>query len=259
MDELARSDADADQWTNLILKAIAEDGDVLGRKPGRALWPLLWDEKALRNRKASMMTTEGSRAWEALYQQNPTPQEGALFKVSHIQYCDPGEIPEGLQVVRRWDMAASAGKNDFTVGLKLAGPDKFGRFYVLDVVRGQWSVGERNKIIVQTAQRDGPGVRILGPIDPGSSGVEAAQHFRTMLSGYNVRTERETGSKEVRAGAPAAIVEDGRLFLVRGHWNPEFVEELRQFPNGVHDDQVDTLSGAVAELALKAARMIDWG
>lgn len=36
--------------------------------------------------------------------------------------------------------------------------------------------------------------------------------------------------------------------MLRGDWNKAFIEELRNFPNGKHDDQVDAGSDAFNEL-----------
>jgi predicted phage terminase large subunit-like protein len=60
-----------------------------------------------------------------------------------------------------------------------------------------------------------------------------------MLAGYNVSYERVSGSKETRADPFSAQVNAGNVRVVRGAWNSMFIEELRQFPAGKHDDQVD--------------------
>jgi len=44
--------------------------------------------------------------------------------------------------------------------------------------------------------------------------------------------------------------------LLRGEWNRAFLEELRTFPNGVHDDQVDGFSRAFSHLIGRAPMRI---
>jgi predicted phage terminase large subunit-like protein len=44
-------------------------------------------------------------------------------------------------------------------------------------------------------------------------------------------------------------VNAGNIDLLRGEWNRPYVEELRQFPAGKHDDQVDASAGAFNDLA----------
>ena len=56
---------------------------------------------------------------------------------------------------------------------------------------------------------------------------------------------RVTADKFTRALAWANRAEAGKVVLVRGAWNEEFLEEVCQFPNGRHDDQVDAVSLAV--------------
>jgi predicted phage terminase large subunit-like protein len=69
-----------------------------------------------------------------------------------------------------------------------------------------------------------------------------------MLAGYSVKTERVTGDKETRAEPFSGQVNAGNVWLIEGDWNKEFIEELRLFPNGSHDDQVDAAADAFNEL-----------
>ena len=56
---------------------------------------------------------------------------------------------------------------------------------------------------------------------------------------------RPTGSKEVRANPVSAAFERGTIMVVSGGWNNAYIDELTAFPTaGVHDDQVDSTSGA---------------
>lgn len=68
----------------------------------------------------------------------------------------------------------------------------------------------------------------------------------------------ETGAKTTRALPVASQVEAENLAIVSGPWNSAFVEELRDFPNGAKDDQVDALARAFAHLieAAPPARQI---
>ena len=73
-------------------------------------------------------------------------------------------------------------------------------------------------------------------------------YLTRQLSGFIVRTIRETGSKVVRAQPVASQAEIGNIKLTKGHWNKNFLTELDSFPEVKHDDQVDTLSGAFSIL-----------
>ncbi|GDX41194.1 hypothetical protein LBMAG21_14860 [Armatimonadota bacterium] len=146
-------------------------------------------------------------------------------------------------------MAATEGSGDYTVGVKMAGPDPYGYFYVLDVQRGQWSTDRRNRVIREAAERDGEACWIRGAQDPGSAGVDSARAFRHLLAGYSVQTERVSGAKEVRADPLSSRINSGDVRLVRGGWNRDFIEEFRAFPRGRHDDQIDAAADAFTVLA----------
>ena len=96
--------------------------------------------------------------------------------------------------------------------------------------------------IKQTAQMDGKSVSIRLPQDPGQAGKSQAKNFITMLSGFSVKAETVSGDKITRAQPFAAQVNIGNVKMLRGDWNKALIEELRNFPNGTHDDQVDGCS-----------------
>ncbi|GAB0116908.1 phage terminase large subunit [Acidisoma sp. 7E03] len=235
-------------WTVLRLPALAESLDPLGRPAGAALWPLWEDAEALGRKREAM----GERAFAALYQQDPRSPSGGLFLTERIALCDLP--PDGGEVVRAWDLAASLpapGRDpDWTVGLRLERTQD-ARFIVTDLRRLRGTPGEVEAAILATAEADGHSVTIALPQDPGQAGVAQTDYLTRLLAGFTVRTSPETGAKITRAGPVAAQVEAGHLQLLRGGWNRVFLEELRDFPNGQKDDQVDALSRAFMTLVTK--------
>lgn len=233
-------------WELMRFPAIADTGenDPTGRQPGELLSPRYPIEHLLKVKR------EQGTAFEALYQGRPYPAEGGMFKQGKIAFVDVA--PVRARRVRRWDMAATEGAGDYTVGLLMAYAD--GMFYVEDVVRGQWETAERDRIIRETAERDkfryGHGqVKTIGPQDPGSAGKDTARAFVKNLAGYSVETERETGDKVTRADPFSAQWNAGNVAVVRGPWNEVYLNEMYAFPNGRNDDQVDGSSGACNTLA----------
>lgn len=237
------SSEEGENWRVVRMPALAEDGDVLGRRPGEALNPERYPAEELLKIKAVL----GSWAFEALYQQRPMPAEGGMFKrewFSKFVEAVPAQVEAR---VRYWDKAATAGDGDYTVGVRMSWGA--GVYYVEDVTRGRWSPGERDKVIKQCAETDPPGTQIWLEQEPGSSGVDSVQALIRLLAGYSVHADRVTGSKQVRAEPFAAQAEAGNVVLVKGYWNPLFLDELMTFPNGAHDDQVDAASGAFMRLS----------
>jgi len=234
---------DGPNWTVVSLPALAEDDDPLGRQPGAALWPARFDEVDLER----IRTVLGTRSFTALYQQRPTALEGGLFKRAWFDIVPA--VPAQARRVRYWDKAGTDADGDYTAGALIA-MDGDGLYYVADVVRGQWSALERERIIRQTAELDGHDVPIWVEQEPGSGGKESAEATIRALAGWSVRAERVTGDKLTRAQPFAAQCEARNVKLVRADWNAAFLDELTMFPNGRHDDQVDASSGAFAKLLI---------
>ncbi len=234
-----------DGWMVLRLPALAEADDPLGRAPGEALWPE-WEDRAALERKQSLV---GGRMWSALFQQSPRRDVGTLFPVGKIDVVDGA--PADMGSVRAWDLAATAdggGRDpDWTVGLRL-GREASGRLLVLDVVRLRGGPHEVEAAIVATAQRDGRAVPIGLPQDPGQAGKHQVVWLTGRLAGHRVVASAETGAKLTRALPVAAQAEVGNLRLLRGLWNRVLLDELRDFPHGRKDDQVDALSRAFSML-----------
>lgn len=245
-----------DGWRRLILPALAEAaGDPLGRAPGEPLWPAQENLTALKRRR----TVLGPRAWAALYQQHPRSDAEAMFPTGRIAVLE--EAPSCRRVVRAWDLAATAAGGsapdpDWTVGVKL-GRTEDGGVAVLDVVRLRAGPAAVADTIVQTAKLDGRGVLIALPQDPGQAGKQQVAWLSGLLEGFRVAASPESGAKITRAAPVAACIEAGRMALLRGAWNRAFLDELRDFPGGRKDDQVDALARGVALLAEAPARRID--
>ena len=58
----------------------------------------------------------------------------------------------------------------------------------------------------------------------------------------SIRVDKD---KVTRALPVASRAEAGKVKLVRGNWIGDFIDEATSFPHGAHDDQVDSVSGAV--------------
>jgi predicted phage terminase large subunit-like protein len=105
-------------------------------------------------------------------------------------------------------------------------------------------------MLKQTAQLDGPGIRISWPQDPGAAGKDQAKSIVQDLAGWNIKTSPETGAKETRWEPFAAQVNGGNVKMVRAPWNRALLEEMEVAPNGAHDDQLDALARAFSEIGI---------
>lgn len=245
-----------EQWEVLSLPALADSPlDPLGRTIGEPLWPKAFGKDALSQIEKAI----GPREWSALFQQEPTPGEGNLFKTANIGVIDAAPI--GGRIVRRWDLAATkqigTRDPDWTVGVKMLRTLE-DRYVVLDVCRLRGAPEEVERAIINTAAQDGRGVEIVLPEDPGQAGKSQVAYMTQKLAGYTVFSVRETGDKATRAAPFASQVNVGNVSMVRAPWNAALIEEMRQFPAGSHDDQVDAGSGAFEALAPQVTKMPDF-
>lgn len=232
---------DGMEWEVLCLQARCEvDEDPLGRKRGEYLWPEWFD------RRHWAQFEENPRTWSSLFQQIPSPMDGDLFKPDQIGVIDA--LPaEGAKWARGWDLASVTDDGDWTAGGKL-GRLADGRFVIGDMARFQRGPDERDAAIKNTAALDGKLVKISIPQDPGQAGKTQVTYMTRRLAGYLVVSSPETGDKVTRAEPFAAQVNAGNVLMLRGPWNQPLINELRMFPNGKNDDQVDALSRAFAEI-----------
>ena len=169
------------------------------------------------------------------------------------------EMPDDIiYYCRAWDLAATAegenenGEGDFTAGV-LMGKRKGGRIIVLDVINVRVPAGEVETLIYNTSVADrskyGFMYRVHVPQDPGAAGKILAQHYVDLLAGFDIKTERVTGPKEVRATPYATQWQNGNIQILVGEWNDMYFAQLESFPESLHDDMVDASSDAFNELA----------
>lgn len=218
-------------------------------KDGELLDPVRFPAKVVEDLK--MM---GSYAYAGQYQQRPAPRDGGMFKRAWFGFV--GALPADIKArTRAWDLGATEGGGDYTVGVKLA-RDPRGVFYVEHVARDQLAGAGVERLIKNTADQDGRPTRIRLPQDPGAAGKAYAATLVSLLAGYDVKATPPTGDKETRAKPAEAQAEVGNVKILmtgdpaRDAWIEPFLAELCMFPAGAHDDQVDAFADALNDLAL---------
>lgn len=175
-------------------------------------------------------------------------EEGDMFQ-RHFFNAEEEPPKNVVNRIRFWDMAATKGGGDWTVGC-LMSLDANGMWHIEDIVRGQWGPLETERVLLQTAMHDGRDISIRMEQEPGSSGVTVIDHYRrNVFVGFDFDGVRSTGAKEVRAKPLSSAVQAGNVFIVLAAWNRDYLDEMALFPNGNHDDQVDATTGAMTELA----------
>ena len=174
---------------------------------------------------------------------------GGVLDVTRLKHFTAGEF---RQRVRYWDFAATEQKEgvdpDWTAGVLMAVED--GEYQVQDVQRFREGPAEVEVRVRAQAQIDGPSVPVRIEEEPGSAGKIVSDHYaRHVLQGRDFRGVRSSGNKAERARPLAAAISNGLVSLrSEAPWVRDLTNEMRSFPLGTHDDQVDGMSGAMTAL-----------
>lgn len=167
-----------------------------------------------------------------------------------------------LQWVRFWDLAATEeeddtkqGGADWTVGM-LLGLGESGKVYLEDIVRFRKDADEAEELILETARKDAEkygrtNIKIRIEKEGGASANYVMNTFSKYLPGFDFEGHNvQRKSKLDRARAFVSFIKHGHLKIREGvSWITTFINEVASFPTkGIHDDQVDTLSGGLNEL-----------
>jgi predicted phage terminase large subunit-like protein len=261
--KLAESSPNADQWTVIRLPAIAEEPvasyDI--RQPGEALWPGRYDNDELESTRLTL----GSYEWNALYQQRPNPDSGGIFKRQWWRYWKPkgiklppvyvkaeGELieieavdlPDSFdEVMQSWDLAFKDTKaSDFVAGQVWArvGVSK----YMLDYYKQRADINATIRAIESFTGKWPDAYAKL--VEDKANGPAVIQLLQGKIDGL-IAVNPE-GGKVARAHAASPSVESHNVYLphpaLHG-WVNEFIESCAVFPNGAHDDDVDTFTQAM--------------
>jgi len=240
IEKMKSGDSDADQWTVIRLPAIAEENDPLGREIGQPLWPEHYSLDALARIRANTF----ARDWSALYQQNPVPEEGEYFSPDRMGLRSNTE--DVITWVRAWDLSGTV-DGDWTVGVQM-GLTRDRRVIVGDVKRMRGRPDAVSKMVEETARGDTRRVRIAMARDPGQSGIAQQDFYTKLLAGFILDFSPESGEKQTRAKPFAVQVNNHNVEMIKADWNGAYREELRAFPYGKNDDQVDASSRALMVL-----------
>ena len=268
---------DPSEWETIRFPAIAEEDDVLGREPGDPLYsPLIPNEtreQAL-DRWNKLRRAVGSYSWASMFQQRPAPAEGAIFDMGAwrywtsnpsnakedgtVVYLDPARDLAGARWLDSWDMSyKGSDTSDYVVGQRWArkGPNR----YLIAQTRGRRGFTETLAELRRwRAPESNPVTNPYGNfvhetvIEEAANGTAIMDAIKNEISG--VLGETPVGSKEARARAVTPEIESHHVYLPYpgdegNEWvTKDLLPELREFPHGTHDDQVDSLTQALRRL-----------
>jgi len=234
---------EGEAWRVVHFPAIAE-ADEPYRRAGEALHPSRYPIELLQNIKRNMTP----RQWEALYQQNPVPDEGSYFTRDMIRFYDPDQLPDlaTLRVYAAWDLAiGQKERNDYTCGIA-AGLSRTDDLYVLDRQHGRFDAMEIVERLLNQQKRFG--AQVVG-LEKGHIQMTLGPYLNKRIAelrqyGFVVEPlQVGRRDKESRARSIQGRMQQGKVYIPRAApWAADLERELLRFPSGDHDDQVDALA-----------------
>mgnify|MGYP003108890067 FL=1 len=230
-----------------------EAAELLDLPEGGSYFPEWKPDEVLAIDEAEIKASNGSRYWNSLYMQDPTPEEGGLIKKKWIQEWEYEEPPTCEFIIQTYDTAFSTRTTaDFSViqtwGIfslyeqnEMGIEDFSPNLILLGNVRGRFEYPELRRTAQMLYSKHKPDVCI---IEKKASGQSLIQDMRR--SGLPVKDYTPDRDKVARAYAASPIMEAGRVWIPKNKkWADELIEELTRFPHAAHDDQVDALVMAI--------------
>lgn len=203
---------------------------------------ILFPEKFTAEKLAQMKAQLGTAAYNCLYLNDPSGQEGADFKLGWIESGRYERTPEDLTIFGGIDLAIGKREVNSRFAYCVVGMDSSGTAYIVDAYRGRIPFDEQLKSAKRINRYHHPRL-----ITVETNGFQAAflESLRTdpetrLLPLRGVTTQ---GDKQARLRGLAPLFESGAIRLPRpetGTWVSQMEEELLHFPHGT-DDLLDAL------------------
>lgn len=199
----------------------------------------LWIAKHSREELTRMETTN-PYVFAGQYMQRPAPLGGGIFKDSWWQYYNPDALPHFRRIIASWDTAFKAKEiNDASSGT-IWGEAENG-FYLLDRINVRAEYPELKRKIQQTQDKWQANTILIEDKASGQSLIQDLKQTRLPIVAIKVDSDKVT-----RAFAVTGIIEAGKVFLPnKSNWVIDYIAQMGQFPNGKHDDDVDSTTQAL--------------
>ena len=225
----------ADQWEIVELPAIFEDGTPC--------WPEFWSLDDLTAVRASIPPSK----WNAQYQQNPTGEESAIIKREWWNKWEKEAVPNLEYVIQSYDTAFSKKQTADYSAITTWGvfyPNESGspNLILLDSKKGRWDFPELKQIAFEEYKFWDPDTVI---VEAKASGTPLTQEMRNMGIPVVNFTPSRGNDKVTRVHSVSPLFEAGMVWAPDTVWADELIEETAAFPNGEHDDLVDSMTQAL--------------
>jgi len=229
------SDVLSDQWEVVEFPAILPSENPL--------WPEFWKKDDLLKVKASLPVQK----WGAQWQQQPTAEEGAIVKKEWWKIWKKEDIPEVDYIIQSYDTAFSKKESaDYsaitTWGVFRSEETGADNIILMDALRGRWNFPELKEKALEENEYWQPDMMI---VEAKASGLPLTDELRRAGIPIMNYTPSKGRDKVTRMHTVAPLFEAGMVWAPEKHFADEVIDECMAFPNGEHDDYVDSMTMAL--------------
>ena len=243
--DYAAKNPEADQWEVIEFPAIMPSG-----KP---LWPEFWSLEELE----ATRNTIHPRFWAAQYQQEPTAAESAIIKKEWWRIWEEDSPPECEYVIQSWDTAFTKNERSdysacttwgvfYTEGEVQVGSrtkeKTIPNIILLDSFKEKMEFPELKEVAFKHYKECNPDTLI---VEAKASGQPLIAELRQMGIPVQEFVPSRGNDKIARVNAVSDLFSSGVVWCPETRWALELMDEVADFPNGEHDDLVDSMSQAL--------------
>jgi predicted phage terminase large subunit-like protein len=230
----------SDQWEVVNFPAIMPSDDPL--------WPEFWSKDALLSIKASLPVGK----WSAQWQQQPTNAESAIVKREWWKMWEKDKVPDVKYIVQAYDTAFSKKETADYSAITTWGifdDEETGRdaIILMDAQRGRWSFPELKEVAFEEHQYWEPDMVIVEKKATGGPLIDEMRRRGIPALGFSPGRRAGGGmDKTTRMHLVSPLFESGVVWAPQDKkFADEVMEEVASFPNGEHDDYVDSMTLAL--------------
>jgi predicted phage terminase large subunit-like protein len=234
------------EWTVLNLPAIAEQDEKIEVGNGkfhlrRAGDPLHVEREPLsilQSYKAQL----GPETFAAQYQQSPTPREGAMIKRAWLRrYENHPQRNSSSMILQSWDTATKDSEHaNYSVCSTLLIHEK--KYFLLEVFRDRLDYPALKAQAISLAKLHTPKTILIEDAGLGSGLIKELE-----AKGLPVVGVKPVFNKQTRMSIETGKIASGQFFLpTAASWLEDFENEFVSFPGCRYNDQVDSISQALA-------------